>query len=161
MAVRKILSTLTLGGLSTAALFASGAIFTSNSEAVLRDSFSIALSGAPSGSAVRVAKSVPIAGTEEYWLTSMGSDGGLPVSKVVAIGDHIGLSVRGQDRNLEVASVSEFTPEITEIDTRTRSARLVLVTARDTADKDARPVRFVMEVAPNDPAVATQAARTL
>lgn len=161
MAVRKILSTVTLGGLSASALFASGIIFTSNSETVLRDSFSIALSGAPSAKPVRVAKSVPVAGTEEYWLTAMGRDGSLPATKALAIGDHIGLSVRGQERDLEVSSVSDFAPAITEIDTRAKPVRFLLVTARDIADKDARPVRFVMEIEQTGPDVAAQTARTL
>lgn len=161
MAVRNILSTLTLGALSAAALFASGIIFASNSETVVRDSFSIALSGAPAVTPARTVKSVPVAGTEEYWLTSMGRDGGLPITKTVAIGDQIGLTVRGEQRQLKVCSVSEFSPEITEIDTRTAPSRLVLVTARDTSDKDARPVRFVMEIDQDVHGIAAQTARTL
>lgn len=161
MAVRNILSTLTLGTLSASALVASGIIFTSNSETVVRDSFSIALSGSPAVSPSRVAKSVPIAGTEEYWLTSMARDGGLPITKAVAIGDQIGLTVRGEQRHLEVSSVSDFAPAFTEIDTRTAPSRLVLVTARDTSDKDARPVRFVMEVEQGVPGMAQPTARTL
>lgn len=161
MAVRNILSTLTLGGLSASALLASGVIFASNSETVVRDSFAIALSGAPAAAPTHVAKSVPVAGTEEYWLTSMGRDGGLPVTKALSIGDHIGLTVRGEERHLEVSSVSEFAPPVTEIDTRAQASRLVLVTARDTSGKDTRPVRFVMEVEPAAPAMTAQTARTL
>jgi hypothetical protein len=161
MAVRKVLSTLTMSGLAASTLFASGIIFTSNSESVLRDSFSTALNGAPVSSAERVAKLVPVAGTEEYWLTSMGLHGSLPVTKAVSIGDRIGLSVRGENRELEVSSVSEFAPAITAIDTRTHQARFILVTARDTGNKDARPVRFVMEVEQNVPELTAQAARAL
>lgn len=161
MAVRNILSTVTLGALSASALLASGIIFTSNSETVVRNSFSVALNGAPTVSPARVAKSVPVAGTEEYWLTAMARDGGLPLTKAVAIGDQIGLTVRGEQRRLEVSSVSEFAPAVTEIDTRTAPSRLVLVTARDTRDKDARPVRFVMEIEQNVPGVTAQTARTL
>lgn len=161
MAVRNIMSTLALSALSASALFASGIIFASNSETVVRNGFSIALNGVPAVAPTRVAKSVPVAGTEEYWLTSMGRDGGLPVTKAVAIGDQIGLTVRGEQRQLKVCSVSEFAPEVTEIDTRTAPSRLVLVTARDTTDKDARPVRFVMEVDQSVTGIAAQAARTL
>ncbi|MBK9080269.1 MAG: hypothetical protein WBP38_07340 [Hyphomicrobium sp.] len=159
MAVRKILSTLTLGGLSASALLATGIIFTSNSETVLRDSFSMALSGLPSASPAHVAKSAPVAGTEEYWLTSMGLEGSLPVTKAVSIGDRIGLSVRGQNRELEVSSVAEYAPSVTEIDTRARRTRLILVTARDTGNKDAHPVRFVMEVEQTIPQLQAKEAR--
>lgn len=161
MAVRNILSTLTLGALSASALVASGTIFASNSETVVRDSFSIALNGSPSVAPVRSAKSVPVAGTEEYWLTSMNRDGSLPITKAVAIGDHIGLTVRGEERRLEVSSVADIAPFATEIDTRQGAARLVLVTARDALDKDARPIRFVMEIDQSVPGIAAQTARTL
>ena len=161
MAVRNILSTLTLTALSASALLASGIIFASNSETVVRDSFSIALNGSPAAPATRAAKSAPVAGTEEYWLTSMSRDGGLPVTKAVSIGDQIGLTVRGEQRQLKVCSVSEFAPEITEIDTRTAPSKLVLVTARDTSDKDARPVRFVMEIDQISGGIAAQTVRTL
>jgi hypothetical protein len=160
MAVRTILSTLTLSGLAASALI-TGGLFTSNSETMLRDSFSIALSGMPSAPVARVAKAVPVAGTEDYWLSSMGLEGSLPVTKAVSIGDRIGLSVRGENRELEVSSVSEYAPAITEIDTRARQARFLLVTARDPHDRDARPVRFVMEVDQAAPDVTAQAARAL
>lgn len=162
MALRTLLSTssLALAGLSAAALLTAGVVFATNSETQLRDSFSVALNGVPSA-AQQVAKSIPISGSEEFWLTSMRSDGSLPVTRTVAVGDRIALSFGGQDRKLEVAAVSEFAPAITEIDTRGQS-RFVLVTARDSSNKGAPPIRFVMEVEhATAPGVAAKTARTL
>lgn len=145
MAVRKILSTVALGGLAITALCATGFAAATNSEAVVREAFSAALSAnqAPRST---VAKSVPVAGTEEYWLSAMRPEGGLPLTKTVSVGDRMALSFGGKNIQLEVADVSEFAPKITEIDTRSAQTHYVLVTARDTGDSNAQPVRFVMEV---------------
>ena len=138
----------------------------SNSENLLRSSFDQAIRNsaeAPVTQAARIPAAVsPVSGSEEFWLTALAHDGGQPVSKSVTIGDRISMSFGGVEKSLEVASVSEFDPKITEIDTRTRSVRLVLVTARDTADSRARPIRFVMELetAPEQ-GVAAAPAKTL
>ena len=138
----------------------------SNSENLLRSSFDQAIRNsaeAPVTQAARIPAAVsPVSGSEEFWLTALAHDGGQPVSKSVTIGDRISMSLGGVEKSLEVASVSEFDPKITEIDTRTRSVRLVLVTARDTADSRARPIRFVMELetAPEQ-GVAAAPAKTL
>ena len=135
----------TLAGLATAAACSAGVALTTSSETVLRNSFSTAL-GTPAAVAQQIAKSAPIAGSEDFWLTADRSGGSLAVTKAVAIGDHIALSLGGQDRQLEVAAVSEYAPKTTEIDTRASQSRFLLVTARDTANKDARSIRFVMEI---------------
>ena len=138
----------------------------SNSENLLRSSFDQAIRNsaeAPVTQEARIPAAVsPVSGSEEFWLTALAHDGGQPVSKSVTIGDRISMSLGGVEKRLEVASVSEFDPKITEIDTRTRSVRLVLVTARDTADSRARPIRFVMELetAPEQ-GVAAAPAKTL
>ena len=138
----------------------------SNSENLLRSSFDQAIRNsaeAPVTQEARIPAAVsPVSGSEEFWLTALAHDGGQPVSKSVTIGDRISMSLGGVEKSLEVASVSEFDPKITEIDTRTRSVRLVLVTARDTADSRARPIRFVMELetAPEQ-GVAAAPAKTL
>jgi hypothetical protein len=146
MAVRRFLSgwTLTLGGVSAAvALGAAGGLSTS-SEAVLRNSFSAALENAATNQ--QVAKSAPVAGSEEYWLTADRTDGSLAATKTVSVGDRIALTLGGLDRQLEVAEVSEFAPKTTAVDTRANQNKFVLVTARDTSSKDARSIRFVMEI---------------
>lgn len=145
MAVRKILSTVSFAGLAAAALVATGMAAATNSEAVVRDGFSVALNTVPAARP-QVARSIPVAGTEEYWLTAIRPEGGLPVTKTVSVGDRMALSFAGKNIQLEVADVSEFAPRVTEIDTRSAQTRFVLVTARDTSNSDARPVRFVMEV---------------
>ncbi|MEQ1651349.1 MAG: hypothetical protein ABL897_02565 [Hyphomicrobium sp.] len=167
MAVRKFRSTssLALSGLAASALFAAGAAMTTSSEAVLRDSFSVALNTAQadrSSVMQKLARSVPVAGTEDYWLSAIRPEGSLPVTKTVAVGDRMALSFAGKNIQLEVADVSEFAPKVTEIDTRSAQTRFVLVTARDVGNAHALPVRFVMEVehAPT-PAVTAEAARTL
>ncbi len=121
----------------------------SNPENLLRSSFEHAIrqnvQTTVAQSATQPAR-IPVSGSEEFWLTALANDGGQPVSKSVAIGDRISMTLDGVEKNLEVASVSEFDPKTTEIDTRARSVRLVLVTARDTNDSRARPIRFVMEI---------------
>lgn len=148
MAVRKIVSKLMMVALSGAALVASGNIVSSNSEEVLRDSFAVALKAEPQAP-VRVAAaeaSAPVAGSEDYWLSAMRPGTALPVMRAVSIGDRIGLRLGGSSRQLVVSSVSELAPQTTEIDTRSAPSRLLLVTAKDARDRDAPPVRFVMEV---------------
>jgi hypothetical protein len=167
MAVRKFLtaSTFMLGGLASSALLSAGLAVTTSSETVVRNGFSLALSRFPAPDAVSqnlASRSTPVEGTEEYWLTAMRPEGSLPVTKTIAIGDHMDLSFAGKNIQLEVADVSEFAPKVTEIDTRSIQTRFVLVTARDVSNKDARPVRFVMEVERAPAAAANaQTARTL
>jgi hypothetical protein len=165
MAVRTFLSgwTLTLGSVSAAlALGAAGGLSTS-SEAVLRTSFSTALENAAANQ--QLAKSAPVAGTEEYWLTAGKSDGSLAATKTVSVGDRIELNLGGQDRQLEVAEVSDFAPKATEnangIDTRADRGHFVLVTARDTSVKGSRSIRFVVEVDQKPVAAIASQARAL
>jgi hypothetical protein len=114
--------------------------------------------GGGSVSSQQVAKAAPISGSEDFWLTADRSGGSLPVTKTVAVGDHIALTLGGQARQLEVAAVREFAPSTTEIDTRSGHSYFVLVTARETASKDARSIRFVMEVEQKPaPAIGAQA----
>ena len=164
MAIRKPKSiyALTLGGLAATAAIAAGIFMAPSSETVLRNSFSTALNGT-SPASQQLAKAAPVAGSEDFWLMSMRSEGNLPLTKTVAVGDRIALTLGGQDRKLEVAAVSEFAPKITEIDTRAGLSHFVLITARDTSSKDARSIRFVMEVeqTPGATITAQVAARAL
>ena len=163
MATGKPLSTwtLTLAGVAASAALGAGVSALPSTETVLRNSFSLALNGTAEARQ-QVAKVAPVAGSEDFWLMSMRTENGLAVTKTVAVGDRIALTFGGQDRKLEVAAVSEFAPKITEIDTSAAKSHFVLITARDTASKDSRSVRFVMEIGPVPAAeVAVQAARTL
>lgn len=134
-----------------------------NSEALLRSSFSSALTSLPEMHvASRATKSVPMAGSEEFWLSALNKDGNFPLSKTVSIGDRITMTLGGIDRQMDVAAVTNFEPQITTIDTASSLTRLVLVTARDTRDSASRPVRFVMEIDNGDASlVAAKPARAL
>ena len=144
----------------TAALCGTVMVSTS-SETLLRNSFSTALGG-NSEIQPRLAKVAPVAGSEDYWLSAMRQDGGSLLTKAVSVGDHISLSLGGREQNLEVAAVSAFSPNVTEIDTTPGPSRYVLVTARDAANAEAHPVRFVMEIAdPASSVTVTKSARAL
>lgn len=131
-----------------------------SSETLLRSSFESALNPSASDGPKRIATKAPISGSESFWLTAMREDGSEPVSKAVAIGDKIAMTLDGKQRSLEVVSVSEFTPARTEIDTRSGSVRLVIVTMRDTQDNSHRPVRLVMELESAGKTVVERAPRT-
>jgi hypothetical protein len=137
------------------------ASFFASSETVLRSSFATALTRAASPTK-QIASAAPISGSEEFWLTAMRRDDSTPVTRPISVGDQISLTLSGHHRTFEVASVSDFAPKITEIDTSSAPAHFVLVTARDTKDPSARPVRFVMEIdRGNAPIVGGRAGRTL
>ena len=145
--------------------FCGAMVVAGNSENLLRSSFDRAIRKSAQATVTQASR-IPVSGSEDFWLTALTSDGtndgGQPVSKSVTIGDRISMTLGGVEKSLEVASVSEFDPKTTEIDTRARSVRLVLVTARDTNDSRARPIRFVMELetAPEQ-GMAAAAAKTL
>ena len=137
------------------------AVYFANSEAFLRSSFATALSRT-GVLGKEVASAAPISGSEEFWLTAMRRDGNGPVTKTVSVGDQISLSLGGERRTLEVATVADFAPKVTEIDTSAGPSHFVLVTARDVNDMSARPVRFVMEFEQGvAPVVAGRSGRTL
>lgn len=154
-------------GLSAGATIAAvgAAFFFANSETVLRTSFATALTNAANAAASpaqTVASSAPISGSEEFWLTAMRHDDSQPVARPVSVGDQISMTLSGHRRTFEVATVSDFAPQITEIDTSSGPAHFVLVTARDVSNPNARPVRFVMEIdRGNVPMVGGRAGRTL
>lgn len=146
MPVRRILSTLCLAGFAVATLGATGAAISTNSETVVRDSFSAALNSMPAPRVASTARKAPVVGTEEYWLSADRPAGTLAVAKAVAIGDRIVMSLGGKDIRLEVADVSDYAPQVTAIDTNTGQTRYLMVTARHTGNSTAEPVRFIVEV---------------
>lgn len=146
-----------------AGLAAAGGAGTS-SESLLRQSFSAALGADPS--ADRVARPLPVAGTEEFWLNAMRADAGAQptpgLNRAVSIGDRIAMTLDGKSRQLKVEQVAAIAPSITEIDTATVPSRLVLVTARDTRDSEAKPFRFVVQIPAADVSPArAETAKTL
>jgi hypothetical protein len=133
--------------LAGAAILATAAtVVLTSGETMLRTSFNTALNNV-NLAAPKIANRAPVSGSEDYWLSAMRADGVGPVTKTISVGDKISLSFGGERRTLRVASVSEFSPQITEIDTTSGPNRFVLVTALDAADRDARPIRFIMDVA--------------
>ncbi|WP_045836889.1 hypothetical protein [Hyphomicrobium sp. 99] len=147
-------------GAAVAAIAA--ALLFANSETVLRKSFQTALNrtSVPAKDVV-AANSAPISGSEDYWLTAM-RDGTTPVTKAISVGDQISMNLGGVRRTLEVATVSDFSPQITQIDTSSGPNHLVLVTARDLGDSAGRPIRFVMEIQQGGaPVLNGRAGRTL
>ena len=132
-----------------------------NSETVLRSSFATALTHT-SIPAKEIASAAPVSGSEEFWLSAMRRDGNAPVTKTINVGDRIALSLGGERRSLQVATVADFSPQITQIDTSAGPSHFVLVTARDVNDSSAPPVRFVMEFEQRvAPVVAGRAGRAL
>lgn len=137
----------------TAVALAGGLMLTST-EQMLRNSFSTALTRNAPPVNKQIASAAPISGSEEFWLSAMRRDGLAPATKTISVGDQISLSIGGERRNFEVATVADFAPQVTEIDNSSGPSRFVLVTAHDTSDAKAIPVRFVMELeATHPPAV--------
>jgi hypothetical protein len=139
------------------------ALFFASSESVLRSSFETALDNRANVPPKELASSStpPISGSEDFWLSAM-RDGTAPLNKTVSVGDQISLNLGGVHRTLEVATVSDFSPQFTQIDTSAAPTHLVLVTAHDLNDSTARPVRFVMEIQQGGlPVVAGRSGRTL
>ena len=148
------LSSVLMSGGAIMAL-AGTALFAASSENLLRSSFGSALhAAADTQSRVSAPKSVPMAGSEEFWLSAMRHDGPAPLTKTVAVGDRITMTLSGVERQLEVANVAEFEPKITAVNTTPDATRFVLITARDTRDATARPIRFAVEIQPDAAPVA-------
>lgn len=133
-----------------ACLAGAAAVLTQSSESLLRSSFARALAPAEGVGQPAVQSTAPIAGTEEFWLSAMGRD--VAKTSGVSLGDRITLTLDGKERSYRVTSVSDISP-VTHIDTTARNDRVLLITAKDTADALARPIRFVIDL--GDPAQQT------
>lgn len=128
----------------------------STSESVLRASFANAIEGSRVANAAT--RPGPVSGSEEYWLNDANRTARAELKKAVSVGDTISLDLGGEHRTLQISKISEYTPHVTEIDTSTHPTRFVMVTARDSADPAARPVRLVMEI--GQPAASITALRS-
>ncbi len=147
----------------TAIAVAAMALLFASSETVLRSSFKTALNNRANFPAKELvsAATPPVSGSEDFWLSAM-RDGTAPVNKTVSVGDQISLNLGGVRRTLEVATVADVAPQITQIDTSAAPSHFVLVTAHDLNDSSARPIRFVMEIQQGGlPVVAGRNGRTL
>lgn len=103
-----------------------------------------------------------VAGSEEFWLTHLVHDaGGGAVTKPVAVGDRITINSSGGERVLHVVTVDKLDSQVLPISSE-RPTPLLLVTCRDPANSESRPVRFLMEAGDELPALSSaKAARTL
>ena len=102
-----------------------------------------------------------VAGTEEFWLTHLVHDAGNVASKTVAVGDRITISSSGTQRVLNVVTIDPLDSQVLPASTE-RQTPLLLVTCRDEAEPEARPVRFLIEAGDELPALSSaKAARVL
>ncbi len=133
----------------TAVAGASLALLFASSETVLRSSFQTALENRANQVEAKLPEVAetkpPVSGSEDFWLSAM-RDGSAPITKTVSVGDQISLNLGGVRKTLEVSTVSDVAPQITQIDTTSGPSHFVLVTARDLKDSSSLPVRFVMEI---------------
>ena len=98
---------------------------------------------------------------QEFWLTHLVHDAGAASTKPVTVGDRITISSNGRDRVLNVVTVDKLDSQVLPISSE-RPTPLLLVTCRDEADPQSRPVRFLIEAGDELPALSSaKAARTL
>lgn len=129
-------------------LVASAGLLTQSSETLLRRSFDRALAPTVAASSVAELKGqMPISGSEDFWLSAMERDARV---RSVSLGDKITVTLNGRERSYRVTSVSDILPSATESASRKASDRLLLVTAKDTADALSRPIRFVIDLSGHD-----------
>jgi len=102
-----------------------------------------------------------IAGSEQFWLAHVVHDTSPPFTKPVAVGDRVTITSGGHEQVLHVVTVDKLDSQIVPISSE-RPTRLLLVTCRDQANPDSRPVRFLIEADDALPALSSaKAARAL
>jgi beta-lactam-binding protein with PASTA domain len=137
------------------------AMFMLTSESMLRASFAAALDSSLSASTKVADASSPISGSEDFWLTGNIQGRASSPSKAVNVGDKISLNIGGEKRTLQVSKISEYRPQVTEIDTTGNASRFVMITARDTTDPSSRPIRLVIELEQDGATIAKDRGRAL
>ncbi|WP_072376007.1 hypothetical protein [Hyphomicrobium sp. NDB2Meth4] len=158
-ALRKNLPIAVLG-LSAAGLGAA-AVTLGNGEAVVERGFQRAIANMDADAGAKRAAPV-VAGTEEFWLTHVVHDAGTATAKPVSVGDRITISSNGTQRVLNVVTVDRLDNQVLPVSSTAHPTPLILVTCRDEANPQARPVRFLLEAGEELPALsAVKAARTL
>lgn len=136
------------------------AVTLGNGDAVVERGFKRAIADMDGQAASR--KPMPVvAGSEEFWLTHLVHDASGAATKPVTVGDRITISSNGRDRVLNVVTVDKLDSQVLPISSE-RPTPLLLVTCRDEADPQSRPVRFLIEAGDEFPALSSaKAARTL
>jgi hypothetical protein len=127
-----------------------------NGEAVVERGFQRAIANMDDEAAPRKPRPV-VAGSEEFWLTHVVHDTGA-VTKPVAVGDRITINSNGAERVLHVVTIDKLDSQVLPISSE-RPTRMLLVTCRDAAAPEARPVRFLIEAGDELPALSSNKAR--
>ncbi len=158
-AIRRNLPVAVLG-LSAVGLGAA-AVSLGNGEAVVKRGFQRAIANMDGTSTQRKVLPV-IAGSEDFWLTHVVHDGGAVATKPVAVGDRITIASNGTQRVLNVVTIDRLDSQVLPISSQERPTPMLLVTCRDEANPQSRPVRFLIEAGEELPALSSaKAARTL
>ena len=130
---------LSLVGLGAAALTLGGG------DAVIERGFQRALAEMADDQSAS-SRSTIVVGSEDFWLKHVVHNGSPFTAKPVAIGDKVTISSGGRERVLNVVDIDELDSKIIPISSSSsHPARLLLVTCRDEANPNGRPVRLVIE----------------
>ena len=147
-------------GLATAGLGVA-ALTLGNGDAVVERGFQRAFANMDGKTTLDKARLPVVAGSEEFWLTHLVHDAGGAITKPVAVGDSITINSSGRERVLHVVTVDKLDSQVLPISSE-RPTPLLLVTCRDPANPESRPVRFLMEAGDEFPALSSaKAARAL
>lgn len=137
------------------ALVGGVALTLGNSDAVVERGFQRALAEITDAQNSAAGTSSAIAGSEDFWLTHVVHKNAPLAAKPVAIGDSVTISSGGRERVFRVVDIDELDNKIIPISSpSSRPARLLLVTCRDEANPNARPVRLVIEADETAPALS-------
>jgi hypothetical protein len=142
------------GGVVSLALAASAFVIFLNTDKLVERSLSNALATEGwSTIATKRPQQVPVAGSEDFWLSQSGSAAkfGAPLELVsgkapIGIGETVKLTVAGKERTFEVAEVVSIPSNVTHLEVGT-GTRLVLISLRDKDRPSAPFIRLVTETA--------------
>lgn len=142
---------LTLGAI--AGCMATLGLGTATSRDNLERSFAKAIDAAAPKAVASAKVEAPRDGSEEFWLSGSRAAGVMPtsLSRSIAIGDRVSLSVRGEMQDLEVVEVRALAdPAETRLEAS--AGKLLLVTCRETGNGQGL-VRFLVDDTAASPAL--------
>jgi hypothetical protein len=137
-----------------AAGFGVAALTLGNGDAVVERGFKRALASMatePGTARTTVGKDAEV--RAPFWFRHAVHKGGAHRTKPLAVGDSITISSGGQDRVLHVVGVDKLDSSVLPVSSD-RTAPLLLVTCRDEANPESRPVRLLIEADDELPAVS-------
>ena len=138
----------------TLAVATAGAVAVANTDNLVESGFVSALERPDAGSVQHTARvSVPVAASEDVWLSPAGSPGAPSSGEVslaswhapVKLGADVTLSIGGEQRVLQVFDIAELQAGTTRVDTSSAGSRLVMVSLRDAGKPHGAVVRFIVE----------------